>query len=77
VVLRATSDRWPKVKLVVKVSWPDSLRVPESEFLEAAAKEAENPDWKWATNHLPRIFYNADIKFGEDFNFGVGRTSVR
>jgi len=64
VVLEATSNRWSE-KLAVKVSWPSSDRVPETDFLKRANEEAENSDGKWAANHLPRVFYATDVDLGE------------
>ena len=66
VVLKAKSERWPGIKLVVKVSWPGSGRVPESDFIKKAMEEAEKPPGKWAAKHLPRILYSKDIIFAED-----------
>ena len=56
VVLKATSTKWPNTNLVVKVSWPDSGRVPENEFLEKATKEAKKTDGEWATSTFPKCF---------------------
>ncbi|KAF9643422.1 hypothetical protein BDM02DRAFT_3123491 [Thelephora ganbajun] len=66
VVLKATSDRWPKTELVVKISWPGSGRVPETDFLKKAYEEAEETDGKWATKHLPQVFYAKDVVFEKD-----------
>ncbi|KAF9643991.1 hypothetical protein BDM02DRAFT_3122635 [Thelephora ganbajun] len=66
VVLKATSDRWPKAKLVIKISWPGSGRVPETDFLKKAYAEAEKTDGQWATKHLPRVFYAKDVVFEKD-----------
>ena len=65
-VLRARSDRWPNVNLVVKVSWPTAGRDTESAFLEKAIEEAKKTEGAWATKHLPRMFWTRDIVFGED-----------
>jgi len=62
-VFSATSDRWKEYKLVVKISWPDSGRVPETKFVKKAKEEAEKTKDKWATNHLPRVFYDKDVVF--------------
>jgi hypothetical protein len=70
VVLKATSDQWPKKKLVVKVSWPTTGRVSESDFLKKALEEAENAEGRWATKHLPHMFWAGDIEFGTDSTFG-------
>ena len=66
VVLQATSDRWPETKLVVKIGWPDSGRAREADFLENASEAAEKSTEKWATNHLPRVFYAADVVFDQN-----------
>jgi len=63
VVLGATSERWSTADLVVKISWPGSLRVPETDFLKKASEEAEKTEGKWATKHLPRVFYAKDVVF--------------
>jgi hypothetical protein len=64
-VLEATSKQWQNTKLVVKISWPSSSRVRETDFLKTASEEAEKSPGKWASNHLPRVFHSADIPFGE------------
>jgi hypothetical protein len=63
VVLEATSDRWPGAELVVKVSWPGSRRSTETELLKKANEEAEKTTGKWATKHLPRVYYATDAVF--------------
>ena len=63
VVLEATSDRWPGSELVVKISWPSSGRTREMDFLKKANEEAEKTTGKWATKHLPRVFYATDVVF--------------
>jgi len=65
VVLEATSEKWPRDNLVVKISWPDSKRVAETEFLKRANEEAERTAGGWATKHLPRVFYATDVVFDE------------
>ena len=62
-VLEATSDRWPGIQLVVKISWPSSSRVRETDFLEKVSEEAEKSPGKWAKNHLPWVFYSMDVAF--------------
>jgi len=64
-VLDATSDRWPNTELVVKISWPGSCRVPETDFLKKANEEAEKSGGGWATKHLPQVFYAKDVVFDE------------
>jgi len=63
VVLGATCEQWSTADLVVKISWPGSLRVPESDFLKKASEEAEKTEGRWATKHLPRVFYAKDVVF--------------
>ena len=65
-VLDATSDQWPKAQLVAKISWPGSGRVPETDFLKKANEEAKKTKGKWATKHLPRVFYAKDVVFEID-----------
>ena len=65
VVLEAASDLWPETELVVKISWPSSSRVRETDFLKKASDEAEKSPGKWAKNHLPRVFYANDVVFDE------------
>lgn len=60
-VLNVTSDRWPKDELAIKISWPGSGRVSETDFLE----EAEKTEGKWAVNHLPHVFYDKEVVFGK------------
>jgi len=63
VVVDAISDKWPETELVMKVSWPGSGRVPETEFLEKAYAEAKKTKGEWAVNHLPRMLHARDITF--------------
>ena len=65
VVLNATSDEWPDNPLVVKISWPTSGRVSETDFLEKVNGMAEG-DHAWATNHLPQVHYAEDVIFPSD-----------
>ena len=60
-VMHGTSSKWPKSRLVVKVSWVDDSRIPEHEFMDKAVEEARKPGHEWALNHLPRFFYVEDI----------------
>ena len=66
VVLKATSDRWPGENLVVKISWPGSGRIPESQFLAKARDEAGKAEGKWPEKHLPNVHATRDIPFDED-----------
>ena len=70
VVLKATSDYWPNMNLVVKVSWPSTGRVAESKFLEKAIEEAKKTEDGWATKHLPQMLWTDDFVFGETSTFG-------
>ena len=65
-VLHATSARWWRTNLVIKISWPGSNRVAENEFLARATEVADRTPHKWALNHLPRIVFSQDVGFGED-----------
>ena len=69
-VVDATSIRWPETELVVKVSWPGSRRVPETDFLKKACEEAEGTKDGWAINHLPRMLHASDGASGEDSILG-------
>ena len=62
----AVSDQGPGTDIVVKISWPSSGRVRETDILKKASEEAGNFPWKWARNHLPRVFYSRDVTFGEN-----------
>ena len=70
-VIKASSDKWPDAKLVVKMSWPTSDQVPETEFIQKAAHEAENTDGQWAAKHLPRVYFARDADFGPDSTFAL------
>jgi len=61
-VFNATCDLWKEYKLVIKISWPGSARVPETQFVKKAREEAKAEN-EWATNHLPRVFYDKDVVF--------------
>ena len=65
-VLNATCSKWEDTELVIKVSWPSSGRVSETEFLRKAIDEAEKTDGKWATKHLPNILYSKGVVFDQD-----------
>jgi len=65
IVLNATSTQWPDDPLVVKISWPTSGRVPETDFLETASATAVG-NHAWATNHLPKVYYAEDVAFASD-----------
>ncbi|KAF9789727.1 hypothetical protein BJ322DRAFT_1178609 [Thelephora terrestris] len=69
VVLRATSEKWPGEKLVVKVSWPSYTRDSENEFVNKAIEEAKKEESTWAAKHLPKIWWAGDINFGTDSTF--------
>jgi len=62
-VVDAASNKWLGTELVMKVSWPGSGRVPESDFLKKACAEAEMTEGKWATKHLPRMLDARDVAF--------------
>jgi len=70
VVFGATSDRWKKMKLVIKISWPNSGRVPETDFIKRAYAEVEKTKEKWVTKHLPLVFYTRDFVFDKDSTLG-------
>jgi len=63
-VVDAASNRWLGTELVMKVSWPGSGRVPESDFLKKACAEAEMTEDKWAMKHLPHMLDARDVAFG-------------
>ena len=66
-VLQATSPRWWKQDLIVKISWPGSGRVAEDRLVDKAVKKAEGSRGdKWAVKHLPRVKFSRDIAFGSD-----------
>ena len=69
-VLHATSPRWWRTNLVIKISWPGSDRVAENEFLARATEVADQTPHKWALNHLPRIVFSQDVEFDEDSTHG-------
>ena len=64
-VLNATSSRWSDIPLVVKISWPTSGRVSETDFLKKANAMAVG-DHAWAANHLPKAYYAEDVAFASD-----------
>ena len=69
VVLKATSDEWKGVPLVVKISWPTSGRVPETAFLKEASDKAKD-EHAWAANHLPKVYHTEDVVFEPDSTLG-------
>ena len=57
--------------LVVKISWPESGRVPEDEFLEKAIKKAKSSKrHKWALMHLPHLVLSQSVDFDPDSTHG-------
>ena len=63
-VVDAISSKWVGTKLVMKVGWPGSGRVPETEFLEKACAEAKKAkENQWALKHLPRMLHARDVFF--------------
>lgn len=59
--LYGTSDEWPGVNLVIKVSFPSTGRVSEETFLNTAtekAKEFEKDGERyWVLDHLPKLLH--------------------
>ena len=51
--------------LVLKISWPTSGRVSETEFLKKAEDMATG-DHAWAADHLPKVHYAEDVSFHAD-----------
>ena len=60
-VLNATSSEWGG-PLVIKISWPTSSRVSETDFLTEANTMAQG-DHEWAAKHLPTLHYAEDVTF--------------
>ena len=60
-VLGAMSDKWPRRKLAIKVSWPSSSRVSETELLEKVNSEARKTEREWAAKHLPEVLASEDV----------------
>ena len=69
VVLTASSDEWKDVPLVVKVSWPTSGRVSETDFINKA-RDTATGEHAWAANHLPKVHHAEDVVFGEGTTLG-------
>ena len=69
VVLNATSEKWPNIPLVVKISWPTSGRVSEAAFLNKA-RDLTEKGHAWAANHLPNVYHTEDVVFGPDSALG-------
>ena len=66
-VLHARSSKWKDADLVVKISWPGSERISETEFLKRATSIAESTiEDEWALDHLPRVLYAQDVVFDSD-----------
>ena len=57
---RATAPRFGP--LVIKIIWPTSSRVLETEFTTKAIDMAKG-EHAWATNHLPKVHYSEDVVF--------------
>ena len=69
-VLSATSAEWEGILLVVKISWPTSRRISETDFLTEATNMAKG-DHAWAANHLPKVYYAEDVVFRPDSTLGL------
>ena len=63
-VLNATSTKW-EGPLVVKISWPTSSRVSETDFITKANNAAKG-EHAWAAKHLPKVHYSEDVAFDTD-----------
>ena len=68
-VLNAMSTVWEGILLVVKISWPTSRRISETDFLTKANNMAKG-DHAWAANHLPKVYYAEDVVFQPDSTLG-------
>jgi hypothetical protein len=64
-VLRAESSALDG-DLVVKISWPGSRRVPETDLLAEATSAAEKTPDQWALKHLPQVFFHQDVDLGSN-----------
>ena len=67
-VLNAKSQKW-KASLVIKISWPTSSRISETDFLTKANAMAQG-DHEWASKHLPKVYYAEDVAFDPDSTLG-------
>lgn len=65
-VIYGRSGRWPKSRVVVKISWVDETLISEEEFMDKAVEEATKSGHEWAVNHLPRFLYVEDVKDATD-----------
>jgi len=63
-VINATSTKWEGL-LVIKISWPTSGRVSETDFITKATDMAKG-EHAWAANHLPKVHYSEDVVFSAD-----------
>jgi len=68
-VLNAKSAEWGG-PLVIKISWPTSGRVPETDFLEKANTMAQG-EHEWAAKHLPKLHYAEDVVFDAKSTLGL------
>ena len=68
-VLNAESPKWEGA-LVIKISWPTSGRVPETDFLMEANTMARG-NHEWAAKHLPKVHYSEDVTFDPDSTLGL------
>ena len=68
-VLRAESSTLGG-DVVVKISWPGSRRVSETDLLTEATNAANKTTDKWALKHLPRVLFHQDVVFGPDSTHG-------
>ncbi|KAF5365871.1 hypothetical protein D9757_011029 [Collybiopsis confluens] len=56
----APEESWKGQDLILKISFPPSERMKESELIDSARAHAETHDAQWALRHLPRVVASVD-----------------
>ena len=60
-VLHAKSTEW-ETPIVIKIGWPTSDQVSETDFLTKASAMAKG-EYEWAAKHIPKVYYAEDVVF--------------
>ncbi|KAF5365876.1 hypothetical protein D9757_011041 [Collybiopsis confluens] len=56
----APEESWKGEDLILKISFPPSERMKESELIDSARAHAKTHNAKWALQHLPRVVASVD-----------------
>ncbi|KAF9013746.1 hypothetical protein BDZ89DRAFT_1076864 [Hymenopellis radicata] len=61
-IVNAECDRWPGMKLAVKITWSPTDRKSEATFIDRIREEAEAQKADWVLDHVPNILHSQDFE---------------